>query len=156
MNRFILAILLLLGTAPVPVLAQGVPDSSQVVATCGTPPATYTPGQNQPQLQNTNGLGCTNAVLTSPQGSLNVTTAQVSIGTSATQILTAFVATASKVVCNQGTTPVYLGNSGVTISTSGMVIGGTGNPPCWDFTHFPGSIYGVVAGGTNPVGYVYY
>lgn len=42
--------------------AQGVPNSATVVAACGTPPTTYTPGQNKANLQDTAGRQCTAAV----------------------------------------------------------------------------------------------
>lgn len=57
MRRIVLAFLFLFGLGA-PALAQGIPGSSIVVNSCGTPPATYTAGQNQPNLQDTNGRQC--------------------------------------------------------------------------------------------------
>lgn len=39
--------------------AQSVPSLANVVTTCGTPPSTYSAGQNRPVLQNTSGQVCT-------------------------------------------------------------------------------------------------
>lgn len=57
MQRFILALWLLVGLCA-PAYAQGTPGSATVIATCGTPPTTYTPGQNKAVLQDTTGRGC--------------------------------------------------------------------------------------------------
>ena len=57
MKRLFLAFLLAVGLAS-PALAQGVPGTAIVVNSCGTPPATYTAGQNQPVLQDVNGRQC--------------------------------------------------------------------------------------------------
>lgn len=42
---------------------QGVPNSSTVVSSCGTPPTTYAAGQNKANLQDTNGYQCTNGTV---------------------------------------------------------------------------------------------
>ena len=57
MKRLFLAFLLAVGLAS-PALAQGVPGTAIVVNSCGTPPATYSAGQNQPVLQDANGRQC--------------------------------------------------------------------------------------------------
>lgn len=57
--KIILLALALLVAAAAPAVAQGVPASATVVPNCGTPPTTYTPGQNKALLQDTTGRGCT-------------------------------------------------------------------------------------------------
>jgi len=46
--------------------AQGVPNSAQVVSTCGQTPSTYQPGQNKPLLQDAQGHACTAATQGQP------------------------------------------------------------------------------------------
>lgn len=91
MKQIILA-LGLLGTLYNPVLAQGVPNSATVVNACGTPPSTYTPGQNKPILQNTNGLGCvivdSSALPTGGATATNQTNVQSAPGTPQTTAIT--------------------------------------------------------------------
>lgn len=53
--------------------AQGVPNSSTVVAVCGTPPTTYTPGQNKANLQDANGNQCIYTTPSSSPQATNVT-----------------------------------------------------------------------------------
>lgn len=77
-NRLFLAFLaagaLLL--AAVPAVAQSSPGLAVVVAACGTPPSTYTAGQNRPLTQNTSGQTCGNSTST-PSGTQNTNLAQV-------------------------------------------------------------------------------
>lgn len=76
MKRFLLSLLFALAFAA-PAAAQGIPGSAIVVNNCGTPPATYTAGQNQPVLQDTTGKGCVNAsvpaIAVAPLTSTNLT-----------------------------------------------------------------------------------
>jgi hypothetical protein len=58
--------------APTPLWAQTAPTLATVVATCGTPPSTYTAGQNRPTTQNTSGQICDAATIT-PGGTQNTT-----------------------------------------------------------------------------------
>lgn len=51
--------------------AQTTPVLATVVATCGTPPTTYTAGQQKAQTQNTGGQLCTGATIT-PSGTQDV------------------------------------------------------------------------------------
>lgn len=71
MKRFLLSLLFALAFAA-PAAAQGIPDSSIVVNQCGTPPATYTAGQNQPLLQDTFGRRCDTVVL-APSSTITLT-----------------------------------------------------------------------------------
>lgn len=66
------AALLIAAFVPVLACAQGVPNSAIVVTTCGTPPATYSAGQNKPVLQDVNGNGCVNTTGTIT-GSVTIT-----------------------------------------------------------------------------------
>lgn len=64
MSRLFRTILAALTVAFMPqsvAFAQGVPNSAQVVTTCGTTPSPYSPGQNQPVLQDVQGHTCTAA-----------------------------------------------------------------------------------------------
>ncbi len=70
-------------------LAQGTPTSAQVVSTCGTPPATYTPGQNKPLLQNTSGLGCVITSATQQQSIVPLDASSVVTGGTAVTALVA-------------------------------------------------------------------
>lgn len=60
MRKIILALAALL-LIPSAGYAQSVPGLATVVTTCGTPPSTYTAGQNRPVLQNTSGNQCSNS-----------------------------------------------------------------------------------------------
>lgn len=68
MRKSALALLAFLVIAGLPeaVQAQGVPGSATVVSACGTPPSTYTPGQNRAILQDSNGRGCSDSTVTIP------------------------------------------------------------------------------------------
>lgn len=55
--------------------AQTTPQIATVVATCGTPPTTYTAGQQKPVTQNTGGQVCTGATIT-PSGTQDVNIVQ--------------------------------------------------------------------------------
>lgn len=48
---------------PLVASAQQVPALATVVATCGTPPNTYTAGDNRPLTQDTTGKGCENVTV---------------------------------------------------------------------------------------------
>ena len=58
MNRLFLALWLVAGLSA-PSFAQGTPNTATVVSACGTPPGTYTPGQNKPLTTDTSGRQCT-------------------------------------------------------------------------------------------------
>lgn len=67
MKKFLLALCFVLGQ-PVAAQAQGVPNSATVVAVCGTPPTTYSPGQIKSLLQNAQGNLCDYSTATANQG----------------------------------------------------------------------------------------
>jgi hypothetical protein len=75
---------------------------------------------------------------------------QVSIGTTATQILAANANRMRLLVTNLGTTDVYLGGSGVTSSTGHLLKGIAGYPVALRFT---GAVYGITASGSQSVTY---
>lgn len=94
---------------------------------------------------------------TGANGASVFTAGQVSVGNTATLIFAGNPSiVASRVFCNQSTTAVYLGGATVTTSNSGVLIGGSGNPVCWDLTHFPGAVYGITVSSTTTVSYVQY
>lgn len=73
-NKILLALAVALaGIAPAH--AQTAPALATVVATCGTPPSTYTAGQNRPTTQNTSGQACALSTL-SPAGTQDVNIVQ--------------------------------------------------------------------------------
>lgn len=100
-QRLIAALLVLFGmlVAPIPAFSQGVPNSATVVSSCGTPPSSYTPGQNQPVLQDTSGRTCINSASgTVPNNVVRVPSTSSSAGivpTSTTVVASSLVAKAS-------------------------------------------------------------
>lgn len=70
-----------------PAMAQSSPGLAAVVAACGTPPSTYSAGQNRPITQNTSGQTCSSGTST-PSGTQDtnlkqVNGATVNVGTGA-------------------------------------------------------------------------
>lgn len=63
LKKFILACVFALGFSA-PAAAQGIPGTSIVVSTCGTPPSSYIAGQNQPNLQDVTGRQCSSSTFT--------------------------------------------------------------------------------------------
>lgn len=127
-----------------PAFAQGVPDVATVVNACGTPPVTYTAGQNRAVLQNTSGQVC-GASVSTPSGTQNVTvtstvnplgitptdrTIASATGSSQT-VMTANAARHSLTIENTGTA-----NCGVNPTGGTAIIGGAGT-----LTLFPGGSY---------------
>ncbi|HEY7298559.1 MAG TPA: hypothetical protein VH684_11540 [Xanthobacteraceae bacterium] len=81
--------------------------------------------------------------------SANISTAQVSVGTSATQIVSARAGRNQLVIANHGTTAVYIGGSGVATST-GILLPGTVGATITIPTS--AAVYGIVASGSQTVG----
>lgn len=119
MRKIILALAALL-LIPSAGYAQSVPGLATVVSTCGTPPSTYTAGQNRPVLQNTSGQACTGATIT-PSGTQDVNLtkvngAAVNVGTGAASTGTQRVTTSTDSTIgtlSTVTNPVPLGPSSV-------------------------------------------
>lgn len=80
-----------------------------------------------------------------------VATGQVSVGTSATQIVAARAGRRNVCVTNTGTTVVYLGAGAVTTATGDYLTGVAGTKACYDTQ---AAIFGVVGTGTQAVSYV--
>lgn len=78
-RRRLLTIAALYALLPGAVLAQS-SSSAVVVATCGTPPATYAAGQTRPLTQDVNGNSCSSATLS---GSVSATTSATAAATPA-------------------------------------------------------------------------
>lgn len=75
--RAILAILFVAATVPI-VHAQTMPMVAIVVASCGSPPGTYTPAQIKPLTQDTTGLLCNSG--TGSTGTVSGSTANAALG----------------------------------------------------------------------------
>lgn len=71
MTRYIPLAIAALVLCGAPAYAQTGPALATVVAACGTPPNTYTAGQQRPITQNTSGQECSAATVT-PSGTQNV------------------------------------------------------------------------------------
>jgi hypothetical protein len=113
--------LLLIGLVP-PVMAQGIPGSATVVNSCGTPPSTYTAGQNQPVLQDTSGRQCNTSngtvnsasqypagaipITASATGTTAATTATLAAGTTTTTYLCGFAIRANATAAATGNATV--------------------------------------------------
>lgn len=116
---------------PSQVWAQAVPGVATVVPSCGTPPTTYTPGQNRATLQDTNGTLCVN----NGAGSATSVTVTAPLGSKASS------ASVSTVIANDQapvpakidqTTPgstnaVSIANVGATTVSSGNGTSNAGN-----------------------------
>jgi len=85
---------------------------------------------------------------TTPAGSANWPTTQVSAGTSATQLVGARAGRFGVVITNTGTTPLFVGNSGVTTATGALLPGVVGASKTIPFV---GAIFGVVSSGSQIV-----
>lgn len=83
-----------------------------------------------------------------PQLGTNPTTAQVSVGTAApgTQILAATASTTPREIKNTGTATVFIGATGVTITTGHALLANESFTPWWT-----GAVFGIVATGTATV-----
>lgn len=79
-----------------------------------------------------------------------IATNQVSVGASATLIVTANASRKRVTIVQHGTTDVYLGGSGVTTSTGALLAGTKGNQLIF---RGDDAIYGIVASGTQTVSY---
>lgn len=75
-------------------------------------------------------------------------TAQVSVGTTATKLYTGQSGVDEVTIENLGTTPVYLGKAGVTVSNGFLLPGAVGASLTLTTTS---DIYGIVASGTQSV-----
>lgn len=71
MTRYIFPAIAALALCSAPAFAQTGPALATVVAACGTPPNTYTAGQQRPMTQNTSGQECSAATVT-PSGTQDV------------------------------------------------------------------------------------
>lgn len=94
------------------------------------------------------------AVIPPPVGGANFANTQVSVASTATQIVAARTGVSgtgriSATVCNTSTVAVYLGGSGVTTSTGQYLAGVAGACATFQTT---AAIYGIVATGTETVG----
>lgn len=91
-------------------------------------------------------------------GSTSITMGTVSVSATVTLILAAVAGPfASKEICNLSAAPVYLGStSSMTTTSSSIILSSSGTYNCWNFTLFPGPIYGEVSTSTDTVGYEYY
>lgn len=87
----------------VPALAQTAPALATVVSACGTPPSTYTAGQNRPQTQDTTGKAC-GAATSTP---VSTTPAQTT-GTASSKVLCAAACTLYAANVTITTTSGYL------------------------------------------------
>jgi hypothetical protein len=88
-----------------------------------------------------------------PVGSANLSTGQVSVGATATQIVAARTGTSgtgriSVTVVNAGTTPIYLGGSGVTTTTGTLLPGIVGASVT---INTQAAVYGTTASGSQTV-----
>lgn len=96
----------------------------------------------------------TDKIPTNPAKDKSTSTAQnngqVSVGSTATQILAANAARKRLVIINTGTTVVYLGPAGVTTSTGHYLAGIAGYPVS---IYTKAAIYGIVSSGTQTVTY---
>lgn len=81
-------------------------------------------------------------------GASTITPAQVSVASTATQIVASRTGRAYEIVTNTGTTDIYLGGSGVTTSTGTLLVGIKGASVA---IPFQGALYGIVASGTANV-----
>lgn len=81
-------------------------------------------------------------------GATTIATTQVSVGTSATQIVAARAARDAVIIVNLGTTPVYLGTSGVTTGNGLLLLGVQGAAITIPVT---AAIYGIVGAGSQSV-----
>lgn len=80
---------------------------------------------------------------------VSISNSQKTVGTSATKLCDAVSSRKKLVVVNHGTTPVYVGKSGVTTSTGVLLAGVAGQTLYLDTA---GELYGITASGTQVVG----
>lgn len=106
MKRLLLSLLFALAFAA-PAAAQGIPGSSIVVNTCGVPPSTYTAGQNQPNLQDSNGRQC-NVVTLAPSTVLTLASQYPSGAIPITASATGTTAATTATLAAGTTTTTYL------------------------------------------------
>lgn len=78
----------------------------------------------------------------------NLATSQVSVGTTATQVVASRAGRSIVTVVNTTTTDIYLGAAGVTTSTGILLPGTKGASVTLQYT---GALYGIVASGTATV-----
>jgi predicted S18 family serine protease len=81
----------------------------------------------------------------------NFATSQATVGATATLIITQRPGRDTVVIENTGTTPVYLGNAGVTVSNGLLLPGVVGASVAIETTDV---VYGIVASGTQVVAVV--
>ena len=84
----------------------------------------------------------------SSPGSANWPTTQVSVGASATSILSSRAGRLAVVITNTGTTAVYLGGASVTTANGALLAGVAGASKTIPFT---GAVFGIAASGSQTV-----
>lgn len=89
-------------------------------------------------------------VTTSSVGTSNFSTGQVSLASTATQIVSSRSTRRSITIVNLSTTDMYIGGSGVTTSTGQLLLGTKGAAITMEVV---GAIYGIVATGTPSVSF---
>lgn len=85
------------------------------------------------------------------EGSDNMATGQVTVATTATQIVAARTGRSSVTIVNDGTVDVFLGGSTVTTTTGELLAGVKGQTLTLNTS---AAVYGIVATGTETVTYV--
>lgn len=116
-----------------------------VLSTCGN---TSYDGVNRPQTLDMAGRLC---VMASTIGSGNLNPGQVSVGTSATQIIAARAGRRAVTIINEGTTDVRFGNVGVTTGNGALLTGTKGSSITLPVTT---AVYGIVGTGSQNVSFV--
>lgn len=155
---FVLLLALILAVGPASAQSTAV-----VVSSCGTPPQSYVAGQFVSMTVDTNGNLCSSAsggggssvtVQNLAVGAAHLSTSQVSVANTATQIVAARIGTSGTgrvavTVVNTGAVAVYLGaTSGVTTSTGTLLPAVAGASVTINTTS---AVYGIVATGTETV-----
>jgi hypothetical protein len=84
-----------------------------------------------------------------PPGATNFTPAQVSVGTTATQIVASRSGRQLVTVVQSGTTDVYLGSANTVTTSNGLLLPGTKGASVT--LPYAGAVYGIVASGTQTV-----
>lgn len=83
---------------------------------------------------------------------LGITTAQVSVTTSATLVFSSDTSLVSRALSNQSGMTIYIGAAGVTTLTGFPIPTGSG----FDASRLSGALYAVVATGTAAIGTIQY
>jgi hypothetical protein len=119
-----------------------------VLSTCGS--TTMEASQNQARSQ-TIDLAGRLCVMAGTIGSSNLNPGQVSVGTTATQIIPSRAGRRAVTIINEGTTDVRFGNSNVTTGNGALLSGTKGSTVTLPVST---AIYGIVGTGTQSVSYV--